>query len=121
MRRQAWLQDTLTEIAQLEGHLGLLTEEARVAFYGEDDLEPHAQLDALYQAQAGLAGGVRMSETTMPATDEFWAKLRRRAQRNCDQYKALSTMTGLTIADFEADLTIPNPHITENSQDEAVQ
>jgi hypothetical protein len=52
MRRQSWLQDTLTEIARLEGRLGLLTEEARAAFYGEDYLEPHARLDALYQAQA---------------------------------------------------------------------
>jgi len=52
MRRQSWLQDTLTEIAKLEGRLGLLTEEARAAFYGEDYLEPHARLDALYQAQA---------------------------------------------------------------------
>jgi len=52
MRRLDWLNGALTEIARLEGRLGLLTEEARTAFYGTDYLSPHERLDALYKAQA---------------------------------------------------------------------
>ena len=51
IRRAEWLNEALIEIARLEGHLGLLTEEARAAFYGDAYLTPHERLDALYAAQ----------------------------------------------------------------------
>lgn len=54
MRRAEWLNEALIEIARLEGRLGLLTEEARAAFYGETYLTPHERLDALYKAQAQM-------------------------------------------------------------------
>lgn len=45
--RQSYLQDTLVEVARLEGQRGLLTQEQRDAFYGEGYLSPEEKLDKL--------------------------------------------------------------------------
>ena len=54
-RRREWLLDTLTEVARLEGRLGLMTEEEREAFYGPEYLAPEERLGRLLE-QAAAAG-----------------------------------------------------------------
>jgi hypothetical protein len=51
-RRREWLLGTLTEIAQLEGRLGLLDEEAQADFYGAEYLDPDQKLAKLLSAAA---------------------------------------------------------------------
>ncbi len=46
-QRREWLLDILTEIARLEGRLGLLTEEAKASFYGEEYQDPEQRLALL--------------------------------------------------------------------------
>lgn len=53
-RRLEWLAGTLTEIARLEGRLGLLTEETRAAFYGQEYLDPEQRLGQLLQEAAAV-------------------------------------------------------------------
>ena len=45
--RATYLQDTLVEVARLEGQRGLLTQEQQDAFYGNDYLSPEEKLDKL--------------------------------------------------------------------------
>jgi hypothetical protein len=51
-QRREWLLGTLTEIARLEGRLGLLDEEAQADFYGADYLDPDQKLAKLLSAVA---------------------------------------------------------------------
>lgn len=54
-RRREWLLGTLTEVAKLEGRLGLMTEDARSDFYGPEYLDPGQKLGRLLeQAAAGV-------------------------------------------------------------------
>jgi hypothetical protein len=57
----------------------------------------------------------------MSTAAEFLANLEQRCQRNRDDWEALSELTGLTVAELEADLTAPDPHTTEDITSEAVQ
>jgi hypothetical protein len=51
-RRREWLLDTLTEIARLEGRLGLLTDQGQADFYGAEYLDPDQKLAKLLDAAA---------------------------------------------------------------------
>ena len=51
-QRRDWLLSTLTEIAALEGRLGLLTEADQAAFYGPEYLAPDEKLGRLLDTAA---------------------------------------------------------------------
>lgn len=51
-RRNEWLMGTLTDVARLEGRLGLMTEAQRAQFYGEEYLDPGERLSKLLAASA---------------------------------------------------------------------
>ena len=77
--RATYLQDTLVEVARLEGQRGLLTQEQRDAFYGDDYLSPEEKLDKLMSAPEPEIEQIPQPEpkfvtSTKMDEDTFWKR-----------------------------------------------
>lgn len=49
--------------------------------------------------------------------DEFFAKMERVRERNRREYEALAARSGVTVAQVEADLCVPDPCFEENGDE----